>query len=74
MFDHSINSSGNNGIGLLSYHHLIISFNILQVKEFANGFTLLREMGFSSNNVADALIMYDNDTDKALAQLINAPS
>ncbi|XP_057798611.1 uncharacterized protein LOC131014603 [Salvia miltiorrhiza] len=48
--------------------------NPSKVKEFANGFTLLREMGFSSNNVAEALIMYDNDTDKALAQLINAPS
>ncbi|KAG6391597.1 hypothetical protein SASPL_149353 [Salvia splendens] len=48
--------------------------NPSKVKEFANGFTLLREMGFSSNNVADALIMYDNDTDTALAQLINAPS
>ncbi|XP_042038787.1 uncharacterized protein LOC121784657 [Salvia splendens] len=48
--------------------------NPSKVKEFANGFTLLREMGFPSNNVAEALIMYDNDTDKALAQLINAPS
>ncbi|KAH6760530.1 Ubiquitin-associated/translation elongation factor EF1B protein [Perilla frutescens var. hirtella] len=47
--------------------------NPSKVKEFATGFTLLREMGFSSNNVADALIMYDNDTDKALAQLINTP-
>ncbi|CAA0812965.1 Ubiquitin-associated/translation elongation factor EF1B protein [Striga hermonthica] len=48
--------------------------NPTKVKEFANGFTLLREMGFSSNNVAEALITYDNDTDKALAHFLNSPS
>ncbi|KAG8381201.1 hypothetical protein BUALT_Bualt06G0097600 [Buddleja alternifolia] len=48
--------------------------NPTKVKEFANGYTLLREMGFSSNNVAEALIMYDNDTDKALAHFLNSTS
>ncbi|XP_073127319.1 uncharacterized protein [Henckelia pumila] len=45
--------------------------NPIKVKEFANGFTILREMGFSSNNVAEALFMYDNDTEKALAHFLN---
>ncbi|XP_051137963.1 uncharacterized protein LOC127256156 [Andrographis paniculata] len=45
--------------------------NPTKVKEFANGYSLLREMGFSSNNVAEALLMYDNDTDKALAHFLN---
>ncbi|KAK6155612.1 hypothetical protein DH2020_009860 [Rehmannia glutinosa] len=48
--------------------------NPTKVKEFANGYTLLREMGFSSNNVAEALLMYDNDTDKALAHFLNNAS
>ncbi|PIN20562.1 hypothetical protein CDL12_06747 [Handroanthus impetiginosus] len=48
--------------------------NPTKVKEFANGYTLLREMGFSSNNVAEALIMYENDTDKALAHFLNSTS
>ncbi|KAL6541532.1 hypothetical protein OROGR_011018 [Orobanche gracilis] len=48
--------------------------NPTKVKDFSNGFTLLREMGFSSNNVAEALIMYDNDTDKALAHFLNNAS
>ncbi|XAR71673.1 hypothetical protein NMG60_11018057 [Bertholletia excelsa] len=46
--------------------------NPTKVKEFVNGYTLLREMGFSSNNVAEALVMYDNDTDKALAHFIKS--
>ncbi|XP_022764264.1 uncharacterized protein LOC111309487 [Durio zibethinus] len=48
--------------------------NPTKVREFVNGFNLLREMGFSSNNVAEALIMYDNDTDKALAHFLNSSS
>ncbi|KAL3837734.1 hypothetical protein ACJIZ3_022325 [Penstemon smallii] len=48
--------------------------NPTKVKEFANGYTLLREMGFSSNNVGEALLMHDNDTDKALAHLLNGTS
>ncbi|KAL9163191.1 hypothetical protein ABFS82_06G024800 [Erythranthe guttata] len=48
--------------------------NPTKVKEFANGYNILQEMGFSSNNVAEALFMYDNDTDKALAHFLNATS
>ncbi|KAL3521599.1 hypothetical protein ACH5RR_019748 [Cinchona calisaya] len=48
--------------------------NPAKVKEFANGYTLLREMGFSSSSVAEALLMYDNDTDKALAHFLNTSS
>jgi len=49
---------------------LYVSF--LQVQDFVNGFTLLREMGFSSNSVAEALLMYDNDADKALAYFLGS--
>lgn len=49
-------------------------FDSVQVKEFANGYTLLREMGFPSNSVAEALLMFDNDTDKALAHVISNSS
>ncbi len=48
--------------------------NATKVREFANGYILVREMGFSSSNVAEALFMYDNDTDKALAYLLNSSS
>ncbi|XP_062149417.1 uncharacterized protein LOC133858012 isoform X2 [Alnus glutinosa] len=48
--------------------------NPTKVREFVNGYTLLREMGFSSNSVAEALVMYENDTDKALAHFLNSPS
>ena len=48
--------------------------NPTKVREFVTGYNLLREMGFSSNNVAEALLMYDNDTDKALAHFLNSSS
>ncbi|OMP06238.1 hypothetical protein COLO4_08254 [Corchorus olitorius] len=48
--------------------------NPTKVREFVNGYNLLREMGFSSNNVAEVLLMYDNDTDKALAHFLNSSS
>ncbi|EPS69836.1 hypothetical protein M569_04926 [Genlisea aurea] len=48
--------------------------NPIKVKEFAKGFSLLREMGFSPNPIAEALIMYDNDADKALAHFLNNTS
>ncbi|KAK9724714.1 hypothetical protein RND81_05G094000 [Saponaria officinalis] len=48
--------------------------NPTKVREFANAFTQLREMGFSSNAVAEALLMYDNDTDKAIAHFLNSSS
>lgn len=44
------------------------------MREFVNGYTLLREMGFSSTNVSEALLMFDNDTDKALAHFLNSSS
>ncbi|CAN4087641.1 unnamed protein product [Withania somnifera] len=44
--------------------------NPIKVKEFVEGYTLLKEMGFSSNSVADALLMNDNDKDKAAAHLL----
>lgn len=49
-----------------------LNVSFLQVQEFVNGYTLLREMGFSSNSVAEALLMYDNDTDKALAHFLSS--
>ncbi|GLT35843.1 hypothetical protein SLA2020_102610 [Shorea laevis] len=48
--------------------------NPTKVREFVNGFNLLREMGFSASSVAEALIMYDNDTDKALSHFLNSSS
>ncbi|OAY48399.1 hypothetical protein MANES_06G156000v8 [Manihot esculenta] len=48
--------------------------NPTKVQAFVNGYTLLREMGFSSNKVTEALLMYDNDTDKALAHFLNSSS
>ncbi|OVA06742.1 hypothetical protein BVC80_8729g20 [Macleaya cordata] len=48
--------------------------NPTKVREFVNGYSLLREMGFASNSVAEALAMYDNDTDKALAHFLNSSS
>ncbi|XP_068315128.1 uncharacterized protein [Pyrus communis] len=48
--------------------------NPTKVREFVNAFTLLREMGFPPNAVAEALMMYDNDTDKALAHFLNSSS
>ncbi|XVE64320.1 hypothetical protein DITRI_Ditri07aG0092000 [Diplodiscus trichospermus] len=48
--------------------------NPTKVREFVNGYNLLREMGFSSNKVAEALLMYENDTEKALAHFLNSSS
>ncbi|CAH2070132.1 unnamed protein product, partial [Thlaspi arvense] len=45
--------------------------NPTKVQEFANGFTAIREMGFPTNAVADALFMFENDTEKALAHLLH---
>ncbi|TYK05974.1 uncharacterized protein E5676_scaffold376G00700 [Cucumis melo var. makuwa] len=44
--------------------------NPTKVQEFVKGYTLLREMGFSSIKVVEALLMYDNDTDKAVAHFL----
>ncbi|MED6155722.1 hypothetical protein PIB30_007587 [Stylosanthes scabra] len=48
--------------------------NPTKVQEFVNAYTLLREMGFSSNSVTEALVMHDNDTDKALAHFLSGSS
>lgn len=48
--------------------------NPTKVQEFVKGYGLLREMGFSSSNVAEVLLMHDNDTDKALAHFLNGSS
>ncbi|KAH0906357.1 hypothetical protein HID58_038184 [Brassica napus] len=45
-----------------------------KVQEFANGFAAMREMGFPTNAVAEALFMFDNDTDKALSHLLHRSS
>ncbi|PKI63465.1 metacaspase-1B-like [Punica granatum] len=42
-----------------------------KVKGFVNGYTALREMGFSSSTVAEALFMNNNDTNKALAHCLS---
>ncbi|KAF9602057.1 hypothetical protein IFM89_024824 [Coptis chinensis] len=48
--------------------------NPTKVREFVDKYNLLREMGFSSSNVAEALAMYDNDHEKALAYFLNSSS
>ncbi|KAK7410678.1 hypothetical protein VNO78_01660 [Psophocarpus tetragonolobus] len=48
--------------------------NPTKVQEFVNGYSILREMGFSSNSVAEALVMNDNRTDRALAHFLNGSS
>ncbi|CAJ1974350.1 unnamed protein product [Sphenostylis stenocarpa] len=48
--------------------------NPTKVQEFVNGYTLLREMGFSSNSVAEALVLNDNRTDRALAHFLSGSS
>ncbi|KAG0484562.1 hypothetical protein HPP92_008641 [Vanilla planifolia] len=56
-------------LGVLNYGD-----NPVKVREFIKGYNLLREMGFASKNVAEALGMYDNDTDKAIAHFLNSSS
>lgn len=48
--------------------------NPAKVREFVNGFNALHEMGFTADSVAEALLMYDNDKEKALSYLINSSS
>ncbi|KAK7293452.1 hypothetical protein RJT34_16318 [Clitoria ternatea] len=48
--------------------------NPTKIQEFVKCYSLLREMGFSSTRVAEALVMYDNDTEKALAHFLNGSS
>ncbi|KAL0924071.1 hypothetical protein M5K25_004876 [Dendrobium thyrsiflorum] len=56
-------------LGVLNYGD-----NPVKVREFVRGYNLLREMGFASKNVTEALAMYDNDTDKAIAHFLNSSS
>ena len=44
----------------------------LQVQEFVKGYAILQEMGFPSNKIAEALLMYDNNTDEALTHFLNS--
>ncbi|PON50073.1 UBA-like [Parasponia andersonii] len=48
--------------------------NPTKVQHFVSGYNLLREMGFPPKSVTEALIMYENDTDKAIAHFLNSPS
>ncbi|CAH9116159.1 unnamed protein product [Cuscuta epithymum] len=48
--------------------------NPTKVREFEDHYNRLRDMGFSSNSVGEALLMFDNDTEKALAYLLNSTS
>ncbi|KAJ6677251.1 hypothetical protein OIU85_010426 [Salix viminalis] len=43
-----------------------------KVQEFVKGYTILQEMGFPSNKIAEALLMYDNNTDEALTHFLNS--
>ncbi|XP_076927655.1 uncharacterized protein LOC143591288 [Bidens hawaiensis] len=45
----------------------------IKVREFVNGYTLLREMGFEANRVAEALFTHDNDKEAA-AHFLSASS
>ncbi|KAL8240827.1 hypothetical protein R6Q59_014182 [Mikania micrantha] len=40
--------------------------NPIKVREFVNGYTVLREMGFEANRVAEALFTHDNDKEAAV--------
>ncbi|KAL7612094.1 hypothetical protein Lser_V15G09541 [Lactuca serriola] len=40
--------------------------NPTKVREFVNGYTVLREMGFEANSVAEALFTHDNDKEAAV--------
>ncbi|KAF7816735.1 Ubiquitin-associated 1 [Senna tora] len=48
--------------------------NPTKVQEFIIGYSLMREMGFPSSPVADALIMHENNADKALAHILSGSS
>ncbi|XP_078431800.1 ubiquitin-associated/translation elongation factor EF1B protein isoform X2 [Wolffia australiana] len=64
------------GLGREAVSLAVLSFgdNPIKVREFVRGYNLLREMGFSSKNITEALVMYDNDADKAVAHFLNSTS
>ncbi|XP_076927798.1 uncharacterized protein LOC143591494 [Bidens hawaiensis] len=45
----------------------------IKVREFVNGYMVLREMGFEANRVAEALFTHDNDKEAA-AHFLSASS
>ncbi|CAK9176962.1 unnamed protein product [Ilex paraguariensis] len=61
------------GLSREAVPHAVANYgdNPTKVREFVNAYTSLREMGFPSNRVAEALLMYDNDRDKAVAHFLN---
>ncbi|KAI3419572.1 UBA domain-containing protein [Psidium guajava] len=48
--------------------------NPTKVREFVNGYTRLREMGFSSSSIAEALVKNNNNMDEALAYFLSGSS
>ncbi|KMZ67480.1 Proline-rich cell wall protein-like [Zostera marina] len=63
----------SSGLGREAVSFAVLNYgdNPVKVREFVKSYNLLREMGFVSKDVAEVLAMYDNDTDKALAHLLN---
>ncbi|CAL9080678.1 unnamed protein product [Musa textilis] len=78
---HSMASTGDpivdkyvaSGLGREAVSLAVLNYgdNPVKVREFVKGYNILREMGFSSKNVAEALAIYDNDADKAVAHFLN---
>ncbi|KAF2312197.1 hypothetical protein P3X46_030501 [Hevea brasiliensis] len=66
----------SSGLNCEAVPHAVANYgdNPTKVQEFVNGYNLLREMGFETSNVVEALLMYDNDTQKALARFLNTSS
>lgn len=50
------------------------TLRFMQVKKFAEQYTRLKDMGFSSNGVAESLLLFHNDIDQALQHLLTHPS
>ncbi|KAJ6832702.1 uncharacterized protein M6B38_124905 [Iris pallida] len=74
--DPIVNKYVASGLGREAVSLAVLNYgdNPIKVREFVKGYNLLREMGFSSKNVAETLAMYDNDTDRALAHFLNNAS
>nr|GMC68435.1 Ubiquitin-associated protein like [Ipomoea batatas] len=45
-----------------------------KVKEFVEQYSRVKDMGFSSNDVAESLLLFHNDIDQALQHLLSHPS
>ncbi|XP_031110360.1 uncharacterized protein LOC116014442 [Ipomoea triloba] len=48
--------------------------NPTKVKEFVEQYSRVKDMGFSSNDVAESLLLFHNDIDQALQHLLSHPS